>query len=95
MADVAIGRAAPCSICGDAGQRLWLEDWGYPALGVCFADTPSAGHDMIALDYRFCGPEGDPSVVHVDQEADYAVTELAVTFADFVNGLVEENTFPE
>lgn len=90
----AIGRTAPLSLCGSNGQRLWLEEWGYPALGVYFADTPSAGHDMIALDYRTCGPEGEPSVVHVDQEVGYAVTQLAATFADFLAGLVEDEAFP-
>ena len=48
----AIGRTARSSLCGSFGQRLWLQEWGYPALGVYFADTLSAGHDMIALEYR-------------------------------------------
>jgi hypothetical protein len=85
----AIGRTAPASLCGSNGQRLWLEEWGYPALGVYFADTPSAGHDLIALDYTVCGPNGEPSVVHVDQEVGYAATELANSFDAFIAGLVE------
>ncbi|MEQ4210168.1 SMI1/KNR4 family protein [Actinopolymorpha sp. B9G3] len=91
----AIGRTAPSSLCGSNGQRLWLEEWGYPAIGVYFADTPSAGHDMIALDYRTCRATGDPCVVHVDQELGYAVTQLADTFQDFIAGLVEERSFPD
>jgi hypothetical protein len=89
----AIGRTARSSLCGSFGQPLWLQEWGYPDLGVYFADTPSAGHDMIALDYRACGPDGEPSVVHVDQEVGYVVTQLAATFEDFIAGLVEEETF--
>jgi hypothetical protein len=89
----AIGRTARSSLCGSNGQRLWLNEWGYPDLGVYFADTPSAGHDMIALDYRACGPDGEPTVVHVDQEVDYIVTLLAPTFEDFIAGLVGEETF--
>jgi hypothetical protein len=68
---------------------------GLPALGVYFADTPSAGHDMIALDYRACGPYGEPSVIQVDQEAGYVVTQLAPTFEDFIAGLVNDGTFRE
>jgi len=30
-------------------------DWGYPDIGVAICDTPSAGHEMIFLDYRECG----------------------------------------
>lgn len=56
----AIGDVAPFSLCGSFGQQLWLEEWGYPDLGVYFADTPSAGHDMLALDYPSCGPSGEP-----------------------------------
>jgi hypothetical protein len=48
---------------------------------------------MIALDYRACGPDGEPTVVHVDQEVDYIVTLLAPTFEDFIAGLVGEETF--
>ena len=84
----AIGRHAPSSLCGRLGQRLWLQEWGYPAFGVYFADTPSAGHDLVALDYRECGPRGEPRVVHVDQEAGYVATPLAPNFSDFLGGLV-------
>jgi hypothetical protein len=89
----AIGRTARSSLCGSFGQRLWLDEWGYPAIGVYFADTPSAGHDMIALDYRTSRPDGEPGVVHVDQELDYVVTRLARTFEDFIAGLVNEEEF--
>jgi len=74
---------------------LWLDEWGYPDIGVYFADTPSAGHDMIALDYRACGRDGEPAVVHVDQEVGYVVTPLAPTFEDFIAGLVGEEAFPD
>jgi hypothetical protein len=82
-----------CSLTGAMGQRLWLDEWEYPAIGVYFADCPSAGHDLFCLDYRRCGPEGEPSVVHVDQEWDYAITELAPTFEAFVRGLESDEAF--
>lgn len=83
----AIGFVRSHSLCGDMGQRLWLEEWGYPDIGVYFADCPSAGHDMLCLDYRGCGPRGEPSVVHVDQDLDYAITPVAPTFEAFIRGL--------
>jgi SMI1-KNR4 cell-wall len=72
-----IGREKPCSLAGDCGSRFWIDEWGYPDLGVYFADCPSAGHDMIAFDYRDCGRHGEPRVVHIDQENDYRITVLA------------------
>lgn len=71
------------------------DEWGYPTFGICVCDCPSAGHDMIMLDYRECGPAGEPSVVHVDQECGFEVTFLAPDFESFVTGLVHESTFDE
>lgn len=82
-----IGYDKPCSLCGERGSRFWVEEWGYPDIGVYFADCPSAGHDMLCLDYRACGPQGEPSVVHVDQELDYAITPVAPDFESFLRGL--------
>ena len=88
-----IGRDLACSLCGETGSRFWIEVWGYPDLGVYFGDCPSAGHDMIAMDYRDVGPAGEPRIVHVDQERDYGVTVLAPSFAEFVRGLRAEGDF--
>jgi hypothetical protein len=48
---------------------------------------------MIMLDYRACGPQGEPSVVHVDQESDYDVTWLAPDFGAFLRGLVHQDVY--
>lgn len=88
-----IGSAKPCSLCGQFGSSFWVSEWGYPDIGVYFADCPSAGHDMLCLDYRACGPLGEPSVVHVDQELDYKVTRVAPTFEAFVRGLEPDESF--
>ncbi|QYJ04858.1 SMI1/KNR4 family protein [Nocardioides panacisoli] len=84
----AIGHTAPFSLCGGLGSTFWISEWGYPDIGVYFADCPSAGHDMIALDYR---SEGEPRVVHVDQEVGYRITPLAPDFATFIDGLAKED----
>ncbi|BEL05423.1 hypothetical protein Q0Z83_036140 [Actinoplanes sichuanensis] len=86
-----IGREKEGSLAGSMGSRLFVEEWGYPEIGVYFADCPSAGHDMIAFDYRDCGPEGEPRVVHVDQEVGYRITILAPDFVSFVQSLRPEN----
>ena len=88
-----IDRDQGWSLCGSHGSRFWIEEWEYPELGVYFADCPSAGHDMFAMDYRLCGPTGEPRIVHVDQESDYAVTVLADSFAEFVRGLRDDSDF--
>ncbi|MBK1790062.1 SMI1/KNR4 family protein [Persicirhabdus sediminis] len=91
-----IGSSKLYSLCGETfNSQFWEEEWGYPAIGVYFADCPSAGHDMIALDYRKCGPEGEPEVVHVDQEDDYRITKVAGSFEDFIRGLESDDAFRE
>lgn len=90
-----IGRDKIYSLCGQLGSQFMLDEWGYPPIGVCICDCPSAGHDMVMLDYSACGPTGEPTVVHVDQEDDYRVTFLAPDFATFVRGLVSSEVYDE
>lgn len=91
----AIGSTKPHSLCGRFGSRFWIDEWGYPPIGVYFADCPSAGHDMVCLDYRKCGPTGEPQVVHVDQEFDYKITFVAQSFESFIRGLEGDEAFEE
>ncbi|GAA1258655.1 hypothetical protein GCM10009665_56020 [Kitasatospora nipponensis] len=88
-----IGRTRSQSLGGEFGSLFWIDLWEYPDIGVYFADTPSAGHDMLALDYRACGRHGEPTVVHVDQENDFAITPVAENFEAFVTGLVDESVY--
>ena len=75
------------SLCGEFGSKFWIEEWKYPNIGIAICGTSSGGHDMIFLDYSDCGSEGEPCVVHIDQEGGYEITYLADNFKDFVDGL--------
>ncbi|GIP16158.1 hypothetical protein J40TS1_18000 [Paenibacillus montaniterrae] len=88
-----IGSSKSCSLAGDSGSRFMIEEWGYPDIGVVICDCPSAGHDVVMLDYRACGPDGEPEVIHVDQESDYEITFLAPNFESFIQGLVHPDTY--
>ncbi len=89
----AIGKTAECSLAGESGSIFYMEEWGYPHIGIYFADCPSAGHDLLCVDYRNCGPQGEPRVVHVDQEGDFRITHVADTFEAFVRGLEPRSAF--
>ena len=88
-----INRSKPCSLGGRVGSQFWIDEWGYPPIGVYFCDCPSAGHDMICLDYRKCSPDGEPQVVHVDQEFDYKITFVEENFEKFIRGLERDEVF--
>src|SRR5437763_2394707 len=36
-----IGSDQRHSLCGRFGSQFWVEEWGYPPIGVYFADCPS------------------------------------------------------
>mmetsp|Transcript_5339 Transcript_5339/g.7499 ORF Transcript_5339/g.7499 Transcript_5339/m.7499 type:complete len:232 (+) Transcript_5339:86-781(+) len=74
-------------------QENWIQEWQYPATGVYICDCPSGGHDLIMLDYADCGKNGEPKVVHVDQEFDYKKITLADNFEAFVRGLQPSSAF--
>ncbi|MHC6202480.1 Imm51 family immunity protein [Breznakiellaceae bacterium SP9] len=88
-----VDSAKSFSLLGELGNKLWIEDWGYPDIGVAICDTISGGHDMVFLDYRNCGPQGEPEVVHIDQESDYEITYLAGDFESFIRGLVPSDEY--
>jgi hypothetical protein len=89
----AIGRTSRYSLAGQRGSKFMIEKWGYPPIGIGIADTPTAGHELIMLDYRACGKRGEPRVVYVDQEDDYSIVVIAPDFESFIRGLVEESEF--
>ncbi|ASK31791.1 SMI1/KNR4 family protein [Chryseobacterium sp. T16E-39] len=88
-----IGRNKRYSLCGELGSQFMITEWGYPNDGIYICDCPSAGHDMILLDYSKCGKNGEPEVVHVDQEDDYKKTFVAKNFETFIKGLKDDEEF--
>ena len=73
------------------GSRHLIRVWEYPDVGVVIGLMPSAGHDVIMLDYRLCGPGGEPRVIHVETETtdgEPEVTVVAPDFETFLQGLV-------
>ncbi|MDD4991510.1 MAG: SMI1/KNR4 family protein [Paludibacter sp.] len=88
-----IGRTKSYSLCGSVGSQFMIDEWGYPETGVLICNCPSAGHDMIMLDYSKCGKDGEPEVVHIDQECDYKKTFLAKDFETFIRGLVSSDMY--
>jgi len=88
-----IGRNKTYSLCSNLGSQFMIDEWGYPNTGVFICHCPSAGHDMIFLDYSNCGKEGQPEVVHIDQESDYKKTFLAKDFETFIRSLVSSDLY--
>ncbi|MDO5097772.1 MAG: SMI1/KNR4 family protein [Corynebacterium sp.] len=90
-----IGASALYSLLGPAGSKYWQDECGYPDWGVYFAATPTAGPEMFLLDYRECGPDGEPRVVYIDQEKDYAWQVIAPDFATFISGFANQDLFDD
>lgn len=90
-----IGREKSNSLCGGTGYSNWIDGWGYPAIGIPICDTFTAGHDMIFLDYSECGRDGEPKVVHIDQESDYDVSKIAENFEEFIGLLQTEEEYED
>ncbi|HEX7308448.1 SMI1/KNR4 family protein [Lentzea sp.] len=66
-----------------------VEEWGLPSPVVLLTGD---GHWWIALDYRECGPEGEPSVVWLDAD-DESELALAPDLRTFLDGLVPAERF--
>ncbi|MFK4305158.1 tetratricopeptide (TPR) repeat protein [Paenibacillus sp. RC254] len=84
-----IGREKRHSLCGESGSRFRIENGGYPEIGVVICDCP-AESEVVMLDYRESGNDGEPEVVYVDKENNYKITQLAPNFEAFIRGLEKE-----
>ena len=50
---------------------------------------------MIFLDYSECGRDGEPKVVHIDQESDYELSPIAKNFEEFIGLLQTEEEYED
>ncbi|MFV5997946.1 SMI1/KNR4 family protein [Streptomyces sp. NPDC056231] len=66
-----------------------VEEWDLPSPVVLISGD---GHYWIALDYRECGRQGQPSVTWLDTDLDMELR-LAADFRSFVEGLTSEASF--
>jgi hypothetical protein len=81
---------------GEMESRYLIPEWGYPDVGIVIADTPSAGHDVVMLDYSLCGPQGEPRVIHVETESEEPIViVLAPDVEAFAKGLVDCSRYDE
>ena len=78
------------------GSRHMIEQAGFPEVGILVGWTPTAGHDGIFLDYRECGPDGEPRVTHLDAEGGESESQiLAPDFETFLKGLADCRPYEE
>ncbi|MFJ2751182.1 SMI1/KNR4 family protein [Streptomyces sp. NPDC087297] len=82
-----IGRHDGQSSLLDTGYLV--EEWGLPSPLVLLSGD---GHCWIALDYRVCGRQGEPSVTWFDTDMNSELA-LAAHFRAFVEGLTSAEGF--
>ncbi len=68
--------------------ELMIGEWKYPNIGFVVCSCPSAGHDIVMLDYSTNGKSSEPRVVHVEDGGE--ITFLADNFELFIKGLTCE-----
>ncbi|MFI6170414.1 SMI1/KNR4 family protein [Nocardia sp. NPDC051052] len=78
------------SFWGDSDYGAYLvREWGLPAPIVLLDGD---GHYWVGLDYRECGPAGEPSVAVFDTDRESSVI-LAADFETFLRGLTAAEPF--
>eukprot|EP01039_Chlorochromonas_danica_P002366 gene2366-2598_t len=88
-----IGIKHEASLAGFYGNQFLIEEWDYPDdIGIYFADSLSIGHDVFCLDYRQCGSQGEPAVVHVDRERGFHIQPIAPNLKTFLLMLKESTS---
>ena len=81
------------SLLGELGTKYMVGECGYPDIGVVICPV-SGNRDLIFLDYRHCGPEGEPEVALVDRDWNNEIIFLADNFESFIRGLTKGDNPP-
>ena len=68
---------------GAEGSEALIGEWDYPAPAVVISFE---GRCALLLDYRSCGPQGEPAVIWVDTDTDMEWT-VADSFAELLRRL--------
>ena len=72
----------------------WMNEWEYPDIGIPFGETQTAGHDMYFMDFRDLDHNGEPAIVHVENEGDpedIRITKVADNFKAFLEMVLSGN----
>lgn len=92
-----IGRVADHALLGPVTSRYQFGPWRFRDIGICIASSEITHDEQVVLDYRQCGPNGEPAVVLVQEcwvSAECSEQEvhfMANSFADFVRGLFADD----
>ena len=62
----------------------WKNGWEYPDIGIPFGETISGGHDMYYMDYRSVDDNGEPRIVHIDNEGEVQISFVANNLVEFI-----------
>lgn len=82
-----IDREIAYSLCGRFGSKFLLEDkGGLETAGIAFANCISPTRAILILDYRTCGPDGEPCVTYINSQT-HEESVIAPNFEIFVRGL--------
>jgi hypothetical protein len=90
--DTVMGIGGDWGIDSETGSAYLIAEWAYPAVGVVIS---SDGHTAFMLDYRECGPQGEPRVAWVDVETGTPEPEIVVIAPDFMTFLKQLRVPPE
>lgn len=68
----------------------WKNGWEYPDIGIPFGETNSGGHDMYYMDYRSVDDNGEPRIVHIDNEGEVRISFVANNLVEFIRIVLEK-----